>query len=581
MAGNSVNNTTVWTPQGGFGNYGSQASAAAQPFLIRNPNYDPTDPNSQEMIQDPTATAAPTAFSNSAGTTGLLNPYGLTQNNAAMGYMGAAVPKTVPTGPLDVTTSNDPVAPTGDPGAPFGFGKTNPVGDERRRLAMLAPPDQRGEQGTYDPASGMTKYGQYAMDPSGNWSDQTGNPVYWNQDLRTNANIAGSGDNGSAAYDEQRQRLINAGGQPGNYDQSQVRPFNSDTSGLGTSASTGGFPFSGAGNVQGTPEGGIAGQSGDAASRTGTPPGQAPDARTKQMLAIGWKQDANGTWQPPAGGNTGTSAGNVTYNTGATPGGVSAAAAVDPYQRGVTSSYANNSGQVQYTPTNPDQFATKDTASQIAGMYGATPYGLNLQGPGMRFSQDMQMIPGKNGGVNAGLAQGALSRYGSKPGQYGRFLVDRDVYGNYGAGQDPWASKVNAPTMAPSALPGNFAPQQPAFQGQQSYQQYQQPQQNYGGYGGGGWGGQPSYGGGIQNSYGGWQGNYGGNAGGGTGGGYGGAGRSRGGGYGQAPQGGYGGYGQAQQPNSMMQTQYGRGGYRAGSQPRYRQGQQTQNGPTY
>ena len=65
----------------------------AQPFYITNPNYNPADPGSPAAIQDPTATATPQAVqwtsANGLTTTGVMNPFGLTQNNPAIGFFGA------------------------------------------------------------------------------------------------------------------------------------------------------------------------------------------------------------------------------------------------------------------------------------------------------------------------------------------------------------------------------------------------------------------------------------------------------------------------------------------------------------
>jgi len=67
----------------------------AQPFYITNPSYNPADPGSPAVIQDPTATARPQAVqwtsANGLTTTGIMNPFGLTQNNPAIGFFGAAI----------------------------------------------------------------------------------------------------------------------------------------------------------------------------------------------------------------------------------------------------------------------------------------------------------------------------------------------------------------------------------------------------------------------------------------------------------------------------------------------------------
>jgi hypothetical protein len=68
-------------------------NAQPRPFYVTNSNYNPTDVNSPETIQDPTATAAPQfvewTSANGLTTTGVMNPFGLTQNNPGMGFYGA------------------------------------------------------------------------------------------------------------------------------------------------------------------------------------------------------------------------------------------------------------------------------------------------------------------------------------------------------------------------------------------------------------------------------------------------------------------------------------------------------------
>jgi len=60
---------------------------------VINSNYNPADVNSPETIPDPTATAAPQLVqwisANGLTTTGVMNPFGLTQNNPGMGFFGA------------------------------------------------------------------------------------------------------------------------------------------------------------------------------------------------------------------------------------------------------------------------------------------------------------------------------------------------------------------------------------------------------------------------------------------------------------------------------------------------------------
>ena len=93
---NLNNPTATWTPNDGWLNNGDPIgpakNTAAQPFYIANPNHNPADPSSPTMIQDPTATATPTPVqwtsSNGLTTTGVMNPFGLTQNNPGLGFFG-------------------------------------------------------------------------------------------------------------------------------------------------------------------------------------------------------------------------------------------------------------------------------------------------------------------------------------------------------------------------------------------------------------------------------------------------------------------------------------------------------------
>lgn len=77
-----------------FSNPAPLQSGRPQPFYVTNSNYNPADANSPETIQDPTATAAPQLVQwtspNDLTTTGVINPFGLTQNNPCMGFYGAS-----------------------------------------------------------------------------------------------------------------------------------------------------------------------------------------------------------------------------------------------------------------------------------------------------------------------------------------------------------------------------------------------------------------------------------------------------------------------------------------------------------
>jgi hypothetical protein len=86
----------MWTPAAGLLNNGNPIgplqNPQPQPFYVVNSNYNPADPNSPATIQDPTATAAPQPVqwtsSNGLTTTGVMNPFGLTQNNPGLGFFG-------------------------------------------------------------------------------------------------------------------------------------------------------------------------------------------------------------------------------------------------------------------------------------------------------------------------------------------------------------------------------------------------------------------------------------------------------------------------------------------------------------
>ncbi len=76
-----------------FSNPAQLQSGQPRPFYVTNSNYNPADVNSPETIPDPTATAAPQLVQwtspNGLTTTGVMNPFGLTQNNPGMGFYGA------------------------------------------------------------------------------------------------------------------------------------------------------------------------------------------------------------------------------------------------------------------------------------------------------------------------------------------------------------------------------------------------------------------------------------------------------------------------------------------------------------
>ncbi len=109
-------------------------------------------------------------------------------------------------------------------------------------------------------------------------------------------------------------------------------------------------------------------------------------------------------------------------------------APVSPYQTGVTSGYLDSGGNQQQAPTNPYQFATPQAAQTLAQRYGGTAIGDQLAGPGNGWSSPQQLIGinGMQGALNAGLVANTLGKYGSDPGSYGEFEIQRDIAQNSG-----------------------------------------------------------------------------------------------------------------------------------------------------
>ncbi len=126
------------------------ADPVARPFLVSDPS------NPGGTMQDPTATAKPqaTSFTSSNGltTTGIMNPFGLTQNNPSMGFMGGApasptAPPSTPNWAPGVSTNAGSNGLDRYANAPSGSGAgqwyngqwvpdqtagANPLGDARR-----------------------------------------------------------------------------------------------------------------------------------------------------------------------------------------------------------------------------------------------------------------------------------------------------------------------------------------------------------------------------------------------------------------------------------------------------------------
>ena len=506
-----INPTTIYLPGQGFGNYGQQimgAAPTANPFMVNNPRYNPDDPNSgNEMMQDPMATGSPRATSYTASngltTTGIMNPFGLTQNNPAMGYYGATPPSNQPP-PAPIA---DSAAVSPDDSSP------NPV-DNR-------PPDQRGFTGFYSDPNGPTVYntpqGRYSMDPFGNWTDIAGSPVDFDQSGFPPPAPTGPG---GLNFSQQRR-------------EAQYRDIGVQTDGKGNALpdslsqyyvrQQAESPITGA---EVPPAGAVPPTRPGSVTRNGALTGgrTTPAPTTYNVNGRIVRAGAEEPPQTPIGQTpqTNTGAAAVTQ-----PAGAASNAAFNPQYLGdVTSSSIDpKTGRLRYDPTNPYQFATPGTAGDLASRYGLNQYGVNLSGPGMGYSQDMQML---GPGYNAGLAARSLARkeYGSgAPGSYGEYASGL-TGDTQGIGYDAWARSRPGFTENPrlantgpgvgnqyqKALPQQQAAAPPvmsfeqwqAAQGQQQYQQpqYQQPQQQYQQQG-------PSWGGGRQypqNNYGGGQG---------------------------------------------------------------------------
>lgn len=135
---------------------------------------------------------------------------------------------------------------------------------------------------------------------------------------------------------------------------------------------------------------------------------------------------------------------------------------ISPYQAGVTSSYLDAGGQQQQAPTNPYQFATPEAAQRLAAMYGGQAFGDQLGGPGNGWSTPQQLIGinGMQGNLNPGLIANTLGKYGSDPGSYGQFEVQRDIAQNSGKpfvdNYNTWAT--SQPGWKPNPLLANSGP---------------------------------------------------------------------------------------------------------------------------
>jgi hypothetical protein len=128
-------------------------------------------------------------------------------------------------------------------------------------------------------------------------------------------------------------------------------------------------------------------------------------------------------------------------NSGAAPAGPAAYA----WLQEVTATTHIDDGTTRTDPVNPAQFAAPETAQALAAQLGLKSFGTNLAGFSS-YSSDMQMLNASGdpaeAALNAGLVADTFARYGSGPGSYGRFLIDRDLAMLRGETiPDPWASR--------------------------------------------------------------------------------------------------------------------------------------------
>ncbi len=410
----SQNPTTMWTPSGGWQNQPVMSSGytpSSNPWQITNPN---TAPGQPPTINDPTATATPQATSwtsaNGLKTTGVMNPFGQTQNNPAFGYFGANPSANVNPWAVNTPPSSGATQTPPNPG-----------------VTSMAPPGMQYVNGQLQPIA----YNGVTTNPNG--APQDPNALYTPPQTNSLGDPITSGFNGNTPA-----------------------PGGKTPSGWGTNSSapntlSGPPVFGGWGNSTN----GSSLQASVTPSQSPTPSvpaGQGPQDTQANTTPVGTvmydsagnKVTWNGTgWITDAGttaSSTSTQSPQVTGSTQTvnTP---APTVANTPFQanylNNVTSGSLDQNGNQQYSPTNPMQFATQDTANQVAKLLGGNAQATNITGPGMGFSQPMQMI----GNINAGLAANTLQQNGSQPGSYGRYLLARDQSGSGNfPSYDAWAS---------------------------------------------------------------------------------------------------------------------------------------------
>lgn len=125
------------------------------------------------------------------------------------------------------------------------------------------------------------------------------------------------------------------------------------------------------------------------------------------------------------------------------------------WQQGVTITSPDDHGGTITQNANPYQWASSGAANQVASQFGGRAFGANIDMPGGSYSSPQNMVGFDNGRqINAGLAGDVLGKYGSGPGSYGTYLVDRDINPDYANAPtyDQWAS------TKPGYTPGSRAP---------------------------------------------------------------------------------------------------------------------------
>lgn len=101
------------------------------------------------------------------------------------------------------------------------------------------------------------------------------------------------------------------------------------------------------------------------------------------------------------------------------------------WEKGVKAITIFSDGRIEENDVNALQFATPETAAKVAAILGLKVTPINLDGFFSKWTRDMLLLTfdgnPNSAGLNAGLVADLFKRYGSAPGSYGRYLVDRDI----------------------------------------------------------------------------------------------------------------------------------------------------------